>query len=421
MKKTLLITTAVLSVLGAGTYAMWWHGMWNWQGRWMWNGQWHGLGKMVTSEERAKLQSMSESERQSYAQELRAKYGVSQGQWMWKGKWQGQRIGQGNQAKQAGHNENPADLIANIPSSDVNDTEKTLLINQYGEEKMARDIYNYAYEKYGIQTFANIAKSEQKHMDTIKVLLDRYNIEAPSDYAKDNDLYVTLKNKVDQSEKDAIEVGIMIEMVDIDNIANDIRNTDNDDFKVIFTNIWWASYNHLRGFVNALANAGYTTDLEWTKYINQEEVSTRWGGLKTKLAEKLESEGVSLPEQAKSSYLKWQCENEQNHFNTQQNQWRMRQSMQNITDNTKKYLDQTKVQKYKSLVESKYSSKLDSYSQEKLEEINTKIDDLVEKIANSTSYSDTKKEVYINLLVALKASILDRINDDTSVVDWLLN
>jgi hypothetical protein len=35
---------------------------------------------MITAEERAKLQSMSETERQAYAQELREKYGLTQGQ-----------------------------------------------------------------------------------------------------------------------------------------------------------------------------------------------------------------------------------------------------------------------------------------------------------------------------------------------------
>jgi hypothetical protein len=103
---------------------------------------------------------------------------------------------------------------------------------------MARDLYAYAASKYpNVNTFANITKSEQQHMDAIKTLLDRYNISAPSDYAKDNDLYTQLKATIDKSEKDAIEVGITVEMVDIDNIAEDIKNTDNDDIKIVLTNI----------------------------------------------------------------------------------------------------------------------------------------------------------------------------------------
>jgi hypothetical protein len=74
-------------------------------------------------------------------------------------------------------------------------------------------------------------------MDAIKVLLDRYNITAPTDYAKDNELYKILKAKIDKSEKDAIEVGINVEIVDIDNIKEDIKATDNEDIKVIYTTI----------------------------------------------------------------------------------------------------------------------------------------------------------------------------------------
>jgi hypothetical protein len=35
-------------------------------------------------------------------------------------------------------------------------------------------------------------------MDVLKALLDRYELEAPEDYAKDNDLYVQLKAEMDK-------------------------------------------------------------------------------------------------------------------------------------------------------------------------------------------------------------------------------
>jgi len=392
-------------------------------------GQWGGwLSQYVTAEEKAKMQSLSWDERTEYMNELKAKYNISTGQGQ--GKWQGQGRGQGKwqwnwqgqwNAHQSGHNQDPSALVDNIPMSDVNDTEKEILINQYGEERMARDLYAYAAEKYpNVNTFSNITKSEQEHMDALKVLLDRYDIDAPSDYAKDNDLYVTLKNKIDLSEKDAIEVWLMVEMVDIDNIAEDIRNTDNDDFKVVLTNIGWASFNHLKGFVNALNNAGYTTDLEWTKYISEDDLNARWNELKTKLAEKLEAEGVELPEQATSKYLNQNCNHDVSNWNASRGQWRWNQIMQNMDQNTKKYVNQTKIQKYKVVIEEKYAAKLDWYSQEKLEVINEKIDLLIEKISNSTSYSDTKKETYVNLLLALKASIIDRLDTDTDMIDDLM-
>jgi len=47
---------------------------------------------------------------------------------------------------------------------------------------VARDAYNYLYELYGEEVFNKIASSEQQHMDAVKVLLDRYNIEVPTGY-----------------------------------------------------------------------------------------------------------------------------------------------------------------------------------------------------------------------------------------------
>ncbi|MBT3726598.1 DUF2202 domain-containing protein [bacterium] len=37
--------------------------------------------------------------------------------------------------------------------------------------------------------------------------------------------------------EDALYVGLQIEILDIEDIEDAIKNTDNDDFKVVFTNI----------------------------------------------------------------------------------------------------------------------------------------------------------------------------------------
>jgi len=404
-----LSATAILALTISWAYAMW-----NGQGQWNWGG--NGLGKYATSEEKTKLQSLSWDERTEYMNELKSKYNVSGGhrnwQWKWNGQGQGQWGGNGQgQAKQSGHDQNPADMIKDIPMSDISDIEKELLINQYGEERMARDLYTYASEKYpNVNTFGNISKSEQKHMDTIKVLLDRYSVWAPSDYAKDNELYNTLKAKIDLSEKDAIEVGIMIEKVDIDNIVSDVKSTDNDDFKVIFSNIGWASYNHLRGFIKALNNAGYTTDIDYSNYLTDDEINTRWGWLKVKLAEKLEAEWVSLPEQASSKYIKEKCNNDDTHWNNG-NKWN-RNNFQSI--------DRTKVDAYKKVIEDKYSTKINAMSEEKLTALVEKIVPLIKTINASSKYSDSKKEQYTVLLTALKEVVQDKLSPELDM-DSLIN
>lgn len=71
------------------------------------------------------------------------------------------------------------ELVKDIPESQLSEEEIAGLVLMREEEKLARDVYNTLGEKWGINIFTNIAKSEQTHTDAIKVLLDRYEIEDP--------------------------------------------------------------------------------------------------------------------------------------------------------------------------------------------------------------------------------------------------
>lgn len=84
-------------------------------------------------------------------------------------------------------------------------------------------------------------------------------------------------------------------MLDIDDIANTIKNTDNDDLKAVFLNIGGASYNHLHRFSKGLFTNGYTQTVDISKYLSNEELSSK-GPLQYKLADTLTKEGVKLPE-----------------------------------------------------------------------------------------------------------------------------
>jgi hypothetical protein len=63
--------------------------------------------------------------------------------------------------------------------------------------------------------------------------------------------------------------------VDIDDIVTAIKSTDNNDIKVVLTNIGGASYNHLRGFLKTIDNNGYETELDWTPYLEESDLSTK--------------------------------------------------------------------------------------------------------------------------------------------------
>jgi hypothetical protein len=97
------------------------------------------------------------------------------------------------------------------------------LIFMREEEKLARDVYNTLYTKWGIRVFNNIAQAEQRHTDAIKVLLDKYELDdpikddVPGSFVNDDlqNLYDTLIAKGDSSLVDALLVGALIEEVDI--------------------------------------------------------------------------------------------------------------------------------------------------------------------------------------------------------------
>jgi len=258
MNKKILLTIALIAITATWAYAMYGTEQWGWQGihQWKWIHQWKGM-------------------------------------WQWHGKWQ-----QNNK-----ENHNSAEMLSYVKKQDVSAIEIDLLEKQYEEEMMANELYMSFYEKYWIQTFKNIAEAEAKHMEAVKALLDRYEIEVPTNYDHIKDLYEQLKQDGSKSAFDALEVWVKIEFVDIDDIVKAIKATDNDDIKIVFTNIGWGSYNHLRGFLKAIDNNGYKTELDYTPYLDKDDLSTKWP-IKYKLSEKLKFEWVELPEQVSSENMK---------------------------------------------------------------------------------------------------------------------
>ena len=57
--------------------------------------------------------------------------------------------------------------------------EKSDLLFLREEEKLAKDVYTYSFNKYGQNIFANISSSEQSHMNSVLTLLKKYNLSDP--------------------------------------------------------------------------------------------------------------------------------------------------------------------------------------------------------------------------------------------------
>lgn len=144
-------------------------------------------------------------------------------------------------------------------SLDASETEGLIYMRE--EEKLAHDVYVTLYEKWGVPTFQNIAKSEDRHETKIENLLDRYQI---SDPVGDNpigvfvnpdlqELYNTLVAQGSQSLTEALKVGVLIEETDIVDLQERIAQTDNADIQQVYEQLLSGSNNHLSAFTSNLS------------------------------------------------------------------------------------------------------------------------------------------------------------------------
>ncbi len=129
------------------------------------------------------------------------------------------------------------------------------------EEKLARDVYRALNEKWDLRIFQNIAASEQKHMEAVKTLLDRYNITDPVegnspgvfDNVQLQGLYDDLMKQGSISVIEALKVGVTIEQTDIDDLEQEIDNATHNDIVRVYGNLLKGSQNHLAAFEANLA------------------------------------------------------------------------------------------------------------------------------------------------------------------------
>jgi hypothetical protein len=154
--------------------------------------------------------------------------------------------------------------LGTIPKQDMNASETAGLVYMREEEKLARDVYNALYQTWGLRVFANIAISEQRHMDALEALLDRYSIADPAANAAPGiftnaalkGLYGDLVSQGNASATAALRVGATIEDLDIHDLDKAIAGTDNQDLAFVYGNLRNASGNHLRAFLWQLESLG---------------------------------------------------------------------------------------------------------------------------------------------------------------------
>jgi hypothetical protein len=162
-------------------------------------------------------------------------------------------------------------------------TEESDLLFMREEEKLARDTYLTLHDLWSTNIFQNIARSEQRHMDTMLDMLRYYGLEDP---VTDDTvgvfanpvlagLYDDLVARGSASLLEALHVGAYIEELDIGDLRAAIERTDEAPLISAYENLLAGSRNHLRAFVSQITGLGvdYVAQV-----LDQDDVDAIVGG-----------------------------------------------------------------------------------------------------------------------------------------------
>jgi len=156
----------------------------------------------------------------------------------------------------------PGDIVSvwEYPVQELSQDEIEAILYMREEEKLARDVYLTLYNETGLMIFRNIAFSEQRHMDMVLALIDKYNLTDPVagmgvgefNSTEMQTLYEELVKRGSESEVEALKVGALIEEIDIKDLDEWLKVVDNDDIRAVFMSLRGGSENHLRAFTGLL-------------------------------------------------------------------------------------------------------------------------------------------------------------------------
>ena len=149
-------------------------------------------------------------------------------------------------------------LLLDLPLENLAPREINDLLFAREEEKLARDVYLSLYQKWELDIFRKIARSEKRHMAAVKVVLDKYGLADPvgangvgvfSDPTGQlQTLYQALVARGSLSRVDALWVGVHIEEMDIADLFYALGRSNNQDVGLLYQNLMKGSRNHLRAF-----------------------------------------------------------------------------------------------------------------------------------------------------------------------------
>lgn len=150
-----------------------------------------------------------------------------------------------------------ADPAANLPAStQISDATAQELLYMAEEEKLAHDLYLALGGQHDARQFENIARAETRHLDAIRVLVGRYDLDDPTTDAPAGEfvdpdlqaLYDNLLASGSLSLADAAQAGIAVETTDIADLTAAIEATEAPDVVQVLTSLRSGSTRHLAAF-----------------------------------------------------------------------------------------------------------------------------------------------------------------------------
>ncbi|MBF0162990.1 MAG: DUF2202 domain-containing protein [Magnetococcales bacterium] len=155
-------------------------------------------------------------------------------------------------------------VVAQFSSGPLTTNETRSILFMREEEKLARDVYQEMHRLWGMSMFVSISRAEQRHMDAVGQLIQRYGLSDPTEQKNQGSfvdthltqMYQQLMQQGQRSVIDALRVGALIEETDIIDLENAIKETNKPDIIQVYSLIQRGSFNHLRAFAHGLELQG---------------------------------------------------------------------------------------------------------------------------------------------------------------------
>jgi hypothetical protein len=151
---------------------------------------------------------------------------------------------------------NEASKDVMLTPGELSEEEAAGLIYMRQEEKVARDVYTVLGQEWNLSIFTNIVNSEQSHMDAVKKMIVKYELEDPVISEEvgvfSNPVFQQMFDDFVlqglQSPAEAMLVGQDIETQDIADLNYQLTFVDNMDIIKMYNKLLTASERHLSQF-----------------------------------------------------------------------------------------------------------------------------------------------------------------------------